>query len=310
LFDVATSYRVGESTAGQIVRRVCTALWDQLQPMYLAEPNRSTWLQSAAGFQSKWQFPHCCGAIDGKHVVIQAPGKSGSLYYNCNGTYSIVLMVVVDYDYNFMTVDVGSYGRNSDGGIFRNSVLGDRLLHGRMEIPAAETLPNAQDIGPLPYCLVGDESFPLSSFMMRPYPGRGLTTEKRIFNYRLSRARRIVENAFGILSARWRIYRRVINLKPENVDKVIKATVVLHNFLRKTDPSKQSPSCTGPSCGDLSDDQSTDVTGAAAALQSIDRLSNCTSTAAAVKVRNAFMQYFNSMEGSVAWQSAAIGQNI
>ena len=84
--------------------------------------------------------------------------------------------------------------------------------------------------GKMPYVIVGDEAFPLKRYMMRPYPGRGLSESERIFNYRLSRARRCSENAFGILSSRWRIFHRTMDQAPETVDELIKATVVLHNF--------------------------------------------------------------------------------
>ena len=69
---------------------------------------------------------------------------------------------------------------------------------------------------------------------MKPYSGRGLSQEEEIFNYRLSRCRRTIENTFGILSARWRIFRRPIKAKPENVDHIVKACICLHNYLRLT----------------------------------------------------------------------------
>ena len=58
-----------------------------------------------------------------------------------------------------------------------------------------------------------------------------LTNERCIFNYRLSRARKVVEIAFGILANQWRIFHRRINLNPDNVTTVVKATVLLHNIL-------------------------------------------------------------------------------
>jgi len=60
-------------------------------------------------------------------------------------------------------------------------------------------LPGTQETLPMPYVFVGDEAFPLKKYFMRPYPGRLINSqEKKVFNYRLSRARRVVENAFSM----------------------------------------------------------------------------------------------------------------
>ena len=80
-------------------------------------------------FQIAWD------ALDGKHVLIEAPAKSGSLYFNYKKTFSIVLLALVDANYKFIAVDVGSYGKNSDGGIFSYSHLGQRFENGTMNLP-------------------------------------------------------------------------------------------------------------------------------------------------------------------------------
>lgn len=83
----------------------------------------------------------------------------------------------------------------------------------------------------LHHVIVGDEAFPLKRNLMRPYPGSQTEqdVEKRIFNYRLSRARRIVECTFGILVQTFRIYLRKLKAKPSNINAIITTTCILHN---------------------------------------------------------------------------------
>lgn len=76
---------------------------------------------------------------------------------------------------------------------------------------------------------------------MKPYAGRGLTDDQSVFNYRLSRARRTIENAFGILSARWRIFRKPIRADTSTVDVIVKAAICLHNYLLSTENARYTP---------------------------------------------------------------------
>lgn len=99
-------------------------------------------------------------------------------------------------------MDVGDAGRHSDGGFFSNSTFGKALGSGSLDIPSPRSLPNTTQ-SPLPFVFVGDEAFPLKTNMLRPFPGKNLSEDLAIFNYRLSRARRIIENSFGILAARY-----------------------------------------------------------------------------------------------------------
>lgn len=109
-----------------------------------------------------------------------------------------MLLGICDAQYMFTFVDIGAYGRRSDGGIFKDSTMGQKFNLKEMNVPAPEPLSPG---GPsLPYVLVGDEAFQLTNYLLRPYSGKGgLNDERNIYNYRLSRARRTIENTFGIL---------------------------------------------------------------------------------------------------------------
>lgn len=107
--------------------------------------------------------------------------------------------------------------------------IGQAIASAKLSLPGLKLLPNSSDC--VPGVLVGDEAFPLSTYLMRPYSRIALTQEKRIFNYRLSRARRCIENAFGILRQRFGLYGHEIQMKVENVEAAVKATIILRNFL-------------------------------------------------------------------------------
>ncbi|XP_046688147.1 uncharacterized protein LOC124373872 [Homalodisca vitripennis] len=118
---ISFSYRLGRSTVAAIVHDTCRTIVKVLLNEVMPIPNEEGWHTIANEFWNEWQFPNCIGALDGKHITIQAPKLSGSLYWNYKKTYSIVLLALVDPCYNFIVVDVGGYGKNSDGGIFSNS---------------------------------------------------------------------------------------------------------------------------------------------------------------------------------------------
>lgn len=198
---ICYSFRIGKSTLSNIIKETCLAIWTGLKDIYLLLPSSPTqWEKIASGFNNDLQLKNCIGALDGKHIRIQAPKHSGSEFYNYKGYFSIVLLAVCDSQYKFLMIDVGASGHQNDGGILRNSSFWKYLTEGKLNIPNS-TLENGYHI---PFYFVGDEAFPLRTDLMRPYPGRMLTKEKVIFNYRLSRGRTI-ENTFGILSNRWQI---------------------------------------------------------------------------------------------------------
>ena len=138
-------------------------------------------------------------------------------------------MAVVDANYRFIYVDIGSNGRISDGGIFRETSLCQMLEQKQLNIPQAKSIPNCNKT--YPYILLGDDAFALKEYLMKPFPWRNLTEDQKYYNYRLSRARQSVEMAFGILSHRFRVLFTTICLPPQKVESIVKASCVLHNFI-------------------------------------------------------------------------------
>jgi len=210
---------MGRSTVSGIVEEVCEALWKNLQPVVMPEPNEDIWKISEETFKEKWNFPHCVAAIDGKHVRIKAPPHRGSKFSNYKKYHSVVLLALVGGNKRFLTIDVGQYGRVSDGNVFANSNIAMRLARQNIGLPPDEYLRGV----PLPYIVIGDEAFLLKKYLMGPYPrsARRLSEAERIFNYRLSRSRNRVQNAFGILANTWRIYQRPFECRFQLCDKLI-----------------------------------------------------------------------------------------
>lgn len=131
-------------------------------------------------------------------------------------------------------MDIGAYGKDSDSGIFRDSILYKKITEKSLDIPKPRPLIETHDIA-LPYVIVGDEAFGLMENLMRPYGGKQLSYEKKIFNYRLTLARRYVECTFGIASNKWRILHRPIDVSVDCAEKIVKAITVLHNYVRIRD---------------------------------------------------------------------------
>ncbi|XP_047998569.1 protein ALP1-like [Leguminivora glycinivorella] len=223
---------MGKSTISAIVCETCSVLWEILMPLELPQPTEEMWINISNLFYTRTNYPNCLGPIDGKHVRIRKPAHSGSNFFNYKKFFSIVLFALADANCLFTAVDIGSCGREADSNIFKNSNMGKMIALGQLNIPKSAKLPNSS--GPeQPYVFLGDEAFSLKSNLMRPYPNRNLTIEQRTYNFRHSRARRCVECAFGILSNKWRVLHSSINTDVKNAIKIIQATCVLHNFVRR-----------------------------------------------------------------------------
>ena len=241
------------------------------------------------------------GALDGKHIAIQKPHYSGSEYFNYKGYFSILLFALVSHDYKFLYVDVGATGRNGDAGVFENSTLKKKMDNGTIGFPDPEEL---QGTGFLcNYHLIGDDAFPLRQDIMKPFPFRQLNHEQHVFNYRLSRARRVVENAFGILANRFRVFLTKIPLPPNKVVMIVLASCCLHNMLIVEQPTYLATMIAQESDnhqalnGQWREDPQ---------LENMAKTQKRNCSTHAKDQCQMLKTYFNSASGSVPWQSEMI----
>lgn len=94
------NFLMGRATVCKIVSETCQALRDVLQPLYITCPKRADeWVKLASDFDEPWNLPHCLGAMDGKHVVVQCPPRTGSLDFNYKKEYSKLMFAVCDAKY-------------------------------------------------------------------------------------------------------------------------------------------------------------------------------------------------------------------
>lgn len=176
------------------------------------------WQEIEKRFAQRWNLPNCCGAIDGKHVVMRQPPHAGSTHFNYKKQHSIVLLAVCDADYRLLYVDAGLNGRISDGGVYNRSNLAKALAENTVNLPPPKLLPGG--LYPVNHCIVADAAFAKRPYILKPIP-KDPDYLDRIYNYRISRARRTIENVFGLMAARFRIFRSYINLNNKKTTKVI-----------------------------------------------------------------------------------------
>jgi hypothetical protein len=308
--SLAYNFRIPRCTVCKIIPEVCDAIKEAYVNEVINLPSTADgWKAIAQQFEARWNLPHALGAVDGKHIRIRKPRRTGSLYYNYKNFFSVVLLAVVDSDYRFMYADVGGVGHQSDCQLFNQSSLSYGIESGRLNLPPADPLPN--DNVDFPYFFLGDDAFPLRENMMKPYSTHELTREQRVFNYRISRGWLVVENAFGILAQRWQCFLTPIKNEPSVVHKIVHAAVCLHNLIRIRAAEGRE---LDRAPYDREDAGHNIVPGAwreGVNLVPLDRRQQGMRELEIAKVcRQTLQAYFNSEAGSVPWQHERIDQRL
>ncbi|XP_068987087.1 uncharacterized protein, partial [Bombus flavifrons] len=155
------------------------------------------WLKVARDFDTEYNFPHCIGDPSGKHVILQCPIKNSSEYINYRSFFGIVISPIVDANYDFMFVHMDYQGR-----ISVIQTVGVAYAKTRKLLESPRLL-----------VFLGGEASAMSENLTKVYPScHTKGTIQRIFNYGLRRARRVVENVFGVASSIYRVLRKPLLL--------------------------------------------------------------------------------------------------
>ena len=224
---IAHLFGVARCTVCVIVHDTCKAIVDVLLRKYIRFPHGEGLSDVVEGFKNKWGMIQCAGTIDGCHIPVMPPALNHTDFYNRKGWYSMLVQAVVDHNYQFIDVCVGWPGSVHDARVLVNSSVYKKAS--RKEILCGQQL-NIRGTD-IPVFLVGDSVYPLSSWLMKHFPHNShLTPGQRSFSYHLSKARIVVENAFGRLKARWRRLCKRNDMNIEHIPCVITACCVLHNM--------------------------------------------------------------------------------
>uniref|UniRef100_A0A2A4K981 DDE Tnp4 domain-containing protein n=1 Tax=Heliothis virescens TaxID=7102 RepID=A0A2A4K981_HELVI len=219
-------FKISSSLVSRIIPEVCIAFIAVLEGLIRMPSIPEEWLTKSKGFT----FPYCVGALDGKHIPIWSPSHTGPQDMNYQGNYSMALLSLVDSDYSFMYANV-SQSQNTDYKLFNESNLW-------LDI-SAENLNLPPDSNRLPYVFSSDGVFPLDRRIMKPVPGNHVSgSPESIFNQMLAQSHSVVDNAFGLLSAVFKVLLKPMLLEPAKCSLVIRSCLLLHNFLIKSDMSR------------------------------------------------------------------------
>ncbi|XP_064475534.1 putative nuclease HARBI1 [Ornithodoros turicata] len=223
---VANLFGVSRSFVNIVYREFCAQIVSKLEAQFVKLPTDAELPEHLRRFEAVTGFPQGFGALDGCHIEVCPPKDQGSDYYNYKGWYSVILLAIADHTYKFSYVNVGSPGRNHDSAVLQRSRL-PAVINSTLFNTFTVSLQGV-DVGPVILC---DQAFPLQQHLMKPYPDRATNTpQKQEFNARLSGARRVVENAFGRLKARFRILHKGLECDIDNCTTIIRVCCILHNI--------------------------------------------------------------------------------
>ena len=186
----------------------------------------------------------------------------------------------------FINIHILFTGSNNDPGVFSSTSFSRKLANGQLDIPNPQPLPDTDIV--LPFVIISDEIFGLSTKIVKPYKRTlALTYDEKIFNYRLSRARFTIECAFGILCSKWKILDGTLKFDLQKSIDIVTSCIGLHNMIiTRNQIVTEEPNIRHYEIDNM--------------------LPNIAVRHTPHVIRNTFKEYFVSQQGSVPWQHLCI----
>lgn len=226
LQSVGDMFGMHKTSVHRWLHGFCDALCKRLK-IFIYLPNSTEAKEIACANFEKTGFPQIYGAIDACHIHVKPPRDGTRDYMNRNMFPSLVLQAVVDNKHCFRDISV-----KMPGSVHEASVLhASNLYKNADNLPKGSVLINDVDI---PLMLVGNASYPMLPYLMRPYCGSQLTEKQERFNQHHNDIRIAVEDAFVRLKSRWRILKGRLDVDVSRAPFIIAACCILHNICEES----------------------------------------------------------------------------
>lgn len=226
LRELSQTFLIGCSTASKVINDTLSALWEVMYPLHLRPPYSGDFKRLAREYHHRWRFPNCVGAIGGKYIALSRQKRLKTKHYwrrRLNKS-SLVLYAVADSEFRFLAVDAKVVKDTPD-----HTFKGTFSHLGMNAPPGTDTK--------LPLVLIGNQAFPLKKNLLRPYPPRAtsICERKANFNKRLESARITIDCAFEIMTEKWEILKRPMEVNLDFAVMTVKVACLLNNIIKDID---------------------------------------------------------------------------
>ncbi|XP_067615356.1 uncharacterized protein [Eurosta solidaginis] len=238
---ISLAFGVPPSTVNKILSETCQSLCKSLAHKYLPNKKSSDWRKISEQFESEGLLPNCVGAIDLRTIQLRCPKKDLVSFYQKKGKYIFSIFGACDAKYKFTGIDVAVH-QNKEVGEVWTTGFESKVIKGLLHLPERKFLPNSNIR--FPYYFVGDSTCALKPNIMRPFPDISSKYKRdniETFNWHLNRTYQKIDNTFGVIAARWKIWTTPMVMAPKKMEIVVKATILLHNFALTHDTTSYMP---------------------------------------------------------------------